>query len=83
MGAYQGRQKFYGAFDEDLNSTLGLYDTLCRICRMFDTEKAEGVLVMLRDDALNFYLKSTLEGDTFETIVKRFRDHNMTPEERN
>ncbi len=56
MRAFQGRQKFNGAFDEDLSSCLELYETMALICRLTDAEKAEALPVMIKEDALNFYM---------------------------
>ena len=83
MRAYGNRDKFSGAFDEDLNSALELYETMSRMCRLSEKQKAEGFPIMLRADALNFYLTSTLPNDTFGVIVERFRQNYMTPEQKN
>ncbi len=83
MRAFQGRNKFSGAFDEDLSSSLELYDTMARIRHLTDEEKAEGFPVMLKDDALSFYMTLGRHDDTYETVSQRFMDHHMTPEQRN
>ncbi len=83
MKSYHGRKQFSGAFDEDLNSALELYDIMTRMCHLSDSEKAEAMPVMLKDDALNFYMTTTKPGDSFNTISQRFIDHYMTPEQRN
>ncbi len=83
LRAFQGRNKFSGAFDEDLSSSSELYDTMARMCHLTDKEKAEGFPVMLKDDALSFYVTSRKHDDTYETVSPGFVDHDMTPEQRN
>ncbi len=67
MKSYHGRKQFSGAFDEDLNSALELYDIMTHMCHLSDSEKAEAMPVMLKDDALNFYMTTTKPGD-FTTV---------------
>ena len=83
MRAYTGREKFSGAFDEDLNSALELYETMSRMCYLTEEQKAKGFPVMLRDDALNYYLTTHNPEDTFAVTVDRFRNNYMTPEQKN
>lgn len=52
------------------------------ICHLHDNEKVEGFPVMLRDDALNFYLRTRQHNDNIDTIIERFRDNYITPEQR-
>lgn len=52
MKAFQGRKKFSGGFDEDFNSILELYETMSRMCRPSEFQKAEDFPVILEADAL-------------------------------
>ncbi len=44
MKSCHGRKQFSGAFDEDLNSALELYDIMTRMCHLSDSEKRKRCL---------------------------------------
>ncbi len=64
MKAFTGRKKFSGVFDEDLNSCLEVYEIMARMCHFTDAQKAEGFPIMLKDDALNYYLTTSNTDDS-------------------
>lgn len=83
MKAYHGRKHYSGALDEDLQGSLELYETMCRVCRLSDDEKAQGMPVMLKDDALSFYMSVFKPGNTYENISQQLIDNYMSAEQQN
>ena len=55
MRAYQGRQKFNGNIEDDFSTAVNLFNTLSRLCRLSENEKAEAVPIMLNGEALSYY----------------------------
>ena len=83
MKAYQNRQSYTGAWDEDFNGHVELYDTLSRLCGLSDAEKAESLPIMLRDDALSFYTRNYKVGDSYVGIITKMREWYTSEEQRN
>jgi len=83
MKAYQGRKKFSGSFDEDLNSTFEIFHAMANMCHLTDEEKVEGFPVILTEDALDFYVRSECSSKKFIDVEETFRDNYITEEQRN
>ena len=82
--AFKGRKKFSGGFDEDLNSILLIFESMSRMCRLTEEQKAEGFPTILEDDALQFYLTHCdASTHTYIEIVRKFRENYITAEQMN
>lgn len=82
MKAYQGRDKYSGRWDEDLNSALQLYDTLSNLCRLEEHEKAEAMPVMLKSDALSYYSSFYKSGMSYDEVVRKLSEWYTSPEQK-
>ena len=53
--SYAGRDKFSGKWEENLEESLVLYETLSKLCHLSLEEMSEGLPIMLTGDALSYY----------------------------
>ena len=78
----QGRAKFSGGLDEDLEGIIQVYKALARTCELTDEELALGVPMILDGDAMALY-SSKLSEMSFKDIVQALRDEFTSEEQRN
>ncbi len=53
------------------------------MCQLQDSENTKRMPVMLKDDALTFFMTTKKPDDAYESISQRIIDHYMAPEQRN
>lgn len=63
---YKGEHIFSGAWSENLNKGLKVYDILESMCQITGEEKLKGMHVMLTGHAFYFYAESSIECVTYE-----------------
>ena len=74
MKSYQNRTTFGGEWSDNLHSSIQLFESLCKMCRLTEDEKLQSVPVMLRDRKMKFYSENFTELDTYEDINKMLED---------
>lgn len=84
MKAYGGRKLYGGQWEEDLDGSLEVFETLAATCCLTDDEKARAIPVMLRDDALSYYSTTFRNSEaSYGEIVNSLRKWFTSEEQRN
>ena len=55
MRAFVGKDAFTGGWDEDLNTTIIIFETLSIMCEVSEEDQLKAVPIMLKGDALSYY----------------------------
>lgn len=74
MRAYQGREKFNDQCNEGVSFAFVLYETLDRVCRLTEHEKAEAFPFMLKEEALSYNRRVYSTEDTFDGLRQKLFD---------
>lgn len=64
--AYNGRDKFIGKWEENLEESLVLYETLSKLCHLNTNEMSEALLIMLTGDAISYYTMNIYSESTYQ-----------------
>lgn len=83
MKASIGKPLFSGDFDEYLESTLVVYDTLGTMCEVTDQEKRQEMPTILQGDAIKFFSEKPTNCLTYEEGSNLVRDWYVSPKKRN
>ena len=64
MKTYQGRTKFTGSFDQDVEEALETFETFANVCQLNEAEKERALPFMLDQGAL-LHFTDTFGGKTY------------------
>lgn len=80
--SYQGRKKFSGNFNDDIQSAFQLYETLSTMCHLSEEEKAQGLPVMLCDDALTYFSALPNQGNSYSMMKDNLMSYYTSEEQK-
>lgn len=69
MKEFTGKTEFSGAYEEDLDDTLDVFETMARMCSIKNDEKSQSIPIMLKGDALSLLSRKSNESQTYEERV--------------
>lgn len=55
MKDFTGKPSFSGAYEEDLDNVLSIFDTITDMCEITPEEKLQAMPVILKGDALTLF----------------------------
>ena len=80
--SYQGRKKFSGSWEDNLEQAISTYETFANICKLTALEKAQAIPYMLVDDAFNFYSTSIPKHYKYEETIEELKKWYTSDEKR-
>lgn len=66
---FPSREKFSAKWEEILEESIILYDTLSKLCHLSKTEMAEGIPIILAGDAFSFYIMNINSDKTYDEKI--------------
>ena len=73
MRAFGTKKRFSGSWDEDLDDTISIFETLSNICELSDEEKLKAIPIMLMGDAMSYFSNKAKTYDTYEDAMITLR----------
>lgn len=71
--AYDGQTQFTAALDEDMDTSIGIVETLSDIFDVWEVEMRQAIALMPKDDALSFYSNHARYCGTFADVIAALR----------
>ncbi len=71
MKSYQGRDRFSGNWDEDINGSIEVFEALSKVCMLSENDMLRGLPVMLTGDALAYYSSNVSDSQTYPEALQR------------
>lgn len=82
MNAYIGQPTFSGSWEEDLDSSITVFNTMSNMCRVSERDKLQALPVMLLGDALKYFASDASRCGTFEEACDLLRAWYVNSEKR-
>lgn len=71
--AFSSKETFSGAWEEDLDNSINIFETLAIMCELNEEEKLKSIPVMLRGDALSFYATNVKKSKSYDEAMNLLR----------
>lgn len=71
--AFVGKPTFSGAYDEELEGIISVFETLARMCDISEDEKLRSIPIMLSGEALNHFALNIKGDDDYKDALKMMR----------
>ena len=82
MRAFNSKSKFTGSWEEDLDTTIKIFNTMSNMCGLTEDEKVRSIPLMLDGDALSYFSSNHKDGDNYDQSIEMLRNWYNNEEKR-
>lgn len=82
MKAYHGKDSFSGGREEALDNSIGVYETMAKMCQVTEEEKLQSLPIMLKGDALSYFFNNMQSCSTYTEVIQMLKQKYNIDEKR-
>lgn len=73
MKALQGKPQLSGGWDEDINTCIGIFETMANMSDVKDIQRIQALPLMLCGDTLSYFLQTVRYCVSYESAIEMLK----------